>query len=90
MGSNLKDINTAELVREMEMRGFVCIPKDDLAILTVNGYFAEYRRQMSLHKTYRKAWEATEDKLYLLFGIEKYHSYSSLRSAVWRKKTKKR
>jgi len=72
-----------------EEYGFKVIPQHEFELLTMDGYLAEFFRNANLGVTYKKAWEMTEAKLFLLFGINRYQSASSMRTALYRRKPKK-
>lgn len=74
----------------LEEQGFAVLPKDELALLTWDGYIAQFFIFAQLGYTYKDSWQMTEDKLFALFGINRYTSASSMRSALMRMRRSKK
>lgn len=77
-------------MRELRARGFACMPAEEINLLTEAGYMAQFYRFAAHAKTYRKAWEMTEDKLFNLFLLNRYTNYGSMRRALSRHRKKKK
>lgn len=87
--TRVSDATTEDLLRELRARGFVCMPAGEISLLTESGYMREFYRFAQHTKTYRKAWELTEEKLHTLFLINRYTNYGSIRRALSRRRKKK-
>ena len=86
----LADVPTEDLIRELQKRGLHVLPFTDVALLTEDGYMAEFTRFTTIAATYKQAWMMTEAKLSAIFRTSRYNNYGSMRSAASRYRRKKK
>jgi len=84
MKNSLNIYEISELIAELQSRGYNVFQKCEIDLLHDYGYFACFFEFSQNAKSYKEAWELTEQKLMQNFGVTRYVNYDSFRSAFWR------